>query len=192
MAKRLTPNQKQKKVPKAKQAKIDWHKVLAKQTKAALIDTLVEIIEDDRSIERQLVREFDVKQPSVSLVEQTRQAIADATAYDPQQMNTNFDYDWDAYQTVQKNFTEMVKGGQLDAAMALAMELMKSGSEQAEMSDEGDMVGDIEDCLSVVIQAVKASDLSAKDVKAWVQKMKRADCVEFICDEELGALADRF
>ena len=192
MAKRTTPKKRLKSVPKAKQSKIDWHKVLSKQTKAVLIDTLVEIIEDDRTIERRLTQEFEVKQSSGSLTEQTRQAIADATAYDPQQMLTNFWYDYGAYQTIQKNFAKMVKDGELETAMTLAIELMKSGSAQVEMSDEGDMTGDIEDCLNVVIQAVKASNLPAKTVKAWIQKLKRADRVQFICDEELKTLAVHF
>jgi hypothetical protein len=189
MAKRTTPKKRLKKVPKAKQPKIDWHAMLSKQTKAVLVDTLIEIIEDDRTIERQLIQKFDVKQSSDSLIEQTRQAIADATAFDSRQMLTNFDYDYGAYQTVQKNFSKMIEGGELDAAMALAIELMKSGSEQVEMSDEGDMVGDIEDCLRVVIQAVKLSDLPGKSVKAWVQDLKHAECVDFICDEDLETLA---
>ena len=41
--------------------------------------------------------------------------------------------------------------------MELALSLMKSGSEQVEMSDEGLMTADIEDCLRVVIKAVKSS-----------------------------------
>jgi len=188
MTKRTTPKKRLKKATKAKQVKIDLQKVLSKQTKATLIDTLIDIIEEDRTIERRLKLEFDVQQSSGSLIEQTRGAIADATGYDFHQMNTNFLYDYDAYQTVQKNFAKLVKDGQLDSAMELAVELMKSGSKQVEMSDEGDMTYEIEDCLHVVIKAVKASDLPAKTIKAWVQKMNRASCLDFICNEELGAL----
>lgn len=49
----------------------------------------------------------------------------------------NFDYDYGAHQTVERNFQRMVKAGQLEEALELALELMRSGSYQVEMSDEG-------------------------------------------------------
>ena len=102
------------------------------------------------------------------------------------QINYNFDYDYAAYRTVEENLKRLVKGGDLEAAMDLALELMKSGSEQVEMSDEGLMTDDIEDCLHVVIKGVKSSQLPEESKKAWAKKMRRADRVDFICDEELS------
>ena len=43
--------------------------------------------------------------------------------------------------------------------MELSLELMKQGSYQVEMSDEGLMTDDIEECLRVVVQALKKCDL---------------------------------
>ena len=39
--------------------------------------------------------------------------------------------------------------------MELSLELMKQGSYQVEMSDEGLMTEDIEDCLNVVLKALE-------------------------------------
>ena len=54
---------------------------------------------------------------------------------------------------------------------------MKRGSDQVEMSDEGLMTADIEDCLSVVLKAPKQSDLLAAEVIAWCSAMLENDRV---------------
>jgi hypothetical protein len=43
--------------------------------------------------------------------------------------------------------------------MELSLEMMKDRSYQVEMSDEGRMASDIEECLEVVVQALKKCDL---------------------------------
>ena len=189
MAKRTIPKKKPKPIPRTQQPKIDWRKALSKQTKAALIDELMELIEDDHRIARRLAQRFQIGLSSETLIHETRQAIADATEYDHRQMNHNFDYDYKAYQTVQDNLAKLIKAGRLDSAMDLALELMKSGSGQVEMSDEGLMTDDIEDCLRVVIKALKSEDLPAETQREWAKNMQCADRVDFICDEELQALA---
>ena len=189
MAKRTITKKKLKPVPRVQQPKVDWHTALSKQTKAALIDELVKLIENDRGLARRLAQRFQIESPPETLIQDTRQAIADATDYDHRQMNYNFDYDYAAYQTVEKNFGKMIKAGDLASPMDLALELMKSGSEQVEMSDEGLMTGDIEDCLRVVIAAMKSVDLPAETQRTWAKNMQRAARVDFICDEELRALA---
>ena len=72
--------------------------------------------------------------------------------------------------------------------MQLALELMKQGSYQVEMSDEGMMTEDIEDCLSVVIKALKKCDLPADEVLAWCSAMLENDRVGFIAREPLQSL----
>ncbi len=189
MAKRTIPKKKLKPVPRVQQPKVDWRTALSKQTKAALIDELVKLIENDRGLARRLAQRFQIESPPETLIQDTRQAIAEATEHDHRQMNYDFDYDYAAYQTVEKNFGKMIKAGLLESAMELALELMKSGSEQVEMSDEGLMTGDIEDCVRVVIAAMKSADLPAETQRTWAKNMQRADRVDFICDEELQALA---
>jgi hypothetical protein len=56
------------------------------------------------------------------------------------------------------------------------------------MSDEGLMTEDMEECLTVVIQALKKCDLPASELIAWCVKMLANDRVGFICDQELQAL----
>jgi hypothetical protein len=188
MAKRTTRKKKLKRVPKVKQFKIDWHKVLSKQTKAVLIDELVDLINGDRGLARRLALRFEVESPPEALVQDTRRAIDEATDYDEREINYNFDYDYAAYQTVERNLKKLVKAGDLKSAMDLALDLMKSGSEQVEMSDEGLMTDDIEDCLRVVIKAIKSADLPAGTIKTWAKKMQQASRIGFICDQELEAL----
>jgi len=188
MAKRTSPKKRLKAVPKIKQPTVDWHKALSKHTKAVLIDELVALIKGDRRIARRLAERFQIGLPLDALVLETRQAIDDATTYDFHKMNSNFEYDYEAYQTVEANFKKLIKDGQLESALELALELMKSGSEQVEMSDEGDMTEDIEDCLRVVIKASKSSGLSVETQRTWAQKMQNTSRVDFICNEELEAL----
>lgn len=137
---------------------------------------------------RQLTARFDVARAPVELVAATRQAIADATDFDERQINYNFDYDYKAYAEVKRNLKSLVDAGQLPLAMELSLELMKAGSYQVEMSDEGDMTADIEDCLSVVFQALKKSQLPAEQVIAWCDAMYKADRVGFIAEQPLKAL----
>jgi hypothetical protein len=75
--------------------------------------------------------------------------------------------------------------------MPLALELMKRGSYQVEMSDEGLMSDDIEDCLSVVIESLTQSDVPANEVIAWCTAMRASDRVGFIAEKPLEALRQR-
>ena len=140
---------------------------------------------------RQLTARFDVAATTDELVAATRQAIADATAFDERDINRNFDYDYEAYAEVKRNLGRLIASGQLRLAMPLALELMKRGSYQVEMSDEGLMTEDIEDGLSVVIEAVATCDLPAEEVLAWCSAMLETDRMGFIARKPLEALRRR-
>jgi hypothetical protein len=167
-------------------------KALAKRSKDELIDVLVELAGDDRKIRRRLDAHFELEAPLKELMVATRQAIADATAFDQREINRNFSYDYAAYEAVKRNLSRLIARGRLQSAMELSLELMKKGSYQVEMSDEGLMSDDIEECLQVVIATLAKCDLPASKVVAWCGKMLKSDRVGFICDEELRALQDRF
>ena len=167
-------------------------KALAKQTKAELVDVIVELAGADRRIMWRLESRFAVQSPPEDLVAATRQAIANATEFDEREINHNFDYDYDAYSAVERNFGKLIDEDHLREAMELSQELMKQGSYQVEMSDEGMMTEDIEKCLQVVIKALRKCELPAEDVRAWCAEMLKQDRVGFICDSELRALQDRF
>src|SRR5580692_3573689 len=127
----------------------ELRKALARRTKAELVDVLLELAQADRRVLRQLTARFNVAAAPDELVASTRQAIADATDFDERDINRNFDYDDEAYGEVKRNLGRLIGSGQLRQAMSLALELMKRGSYQVEMSDEGLMAEDIEDGLSV-------------------------------------------
>jgi hypothetical protein len=188
------PKRISKKAPKATQTTDPadrLRKALAKQTKAQLIDLLVDLAREDRKLLRRLAGRFEPEAPLKELVAATRVAIADATDFDQRDINRNFDYDYEAYREVKRNLSRLVELGQLRPAMELSLELMKKGSYQVEMSDEGLMTEDIEECLTVVIQALKTCDLPASQVTAWSGNMLKADRVGYISERELRALREQ-
>jgi hypothetical protein len=167
-------------------------RALSKRKKAELVDTLLELAQADRGVLRQLTARFDVAAAPDELVAATHQAIADATAFDRRDINRNFAYDYEAYHEVKRNLGRLIDAGQLPLAMRLAMELMKQGSYQVEMSDEGLMTQDIEDCLDVVLKALAKSDLPAAEVIAWCSAMLDEDRVGFIARESLESLKTQY
>lgn len=158
------------------------------RTKAELVGVLLELAETHRTVLHHLNAQFAVAATRVELVAATHQAIIDATAFDPREMNRNFRYDHAAYEEVKRNLQRLIKAGQLRQAMELALELMKRGSHQVEMSDEGLMTAEIEECLNVVITSLGKCDLPADELISWCSEMLKADRVEFIATEELRAL----
>ena len=161
---------------------------LARRKKAELVDVLLELAEADRKVLRQLTARFTVAAAPAELVAATRQAIADATVFDERDVNSNFDYDDEAYHEVQRNLGRLITSGQLRQAMQLALELMKQGSYQVEMSDEGMMAEDIEACLNVVVKALPKCELPAAEVIAWCSAMLEHDRMGFIARERLQSL----
>lgn len=152
----------------------------------------MELAGDDRGILRQLAARFEVEASLQELVGATRQAIADATDFDEREINYNFDYDDAAYGEVKRNLGRLIDLGQLRLAMELSQELMNQGSYQVEMSDEGLMTDDIEECLQVVVQALSNSDLPPGEIVAWCKAMIKSDRVGFIYEKELQALQYQF
>src|SRR5262245_29828229 len=166
-------------------------RALSRRKKAVLVDTLLDLAQADRGVLRQLTARFAVAAAPDELVAATHQAIADATAFDERDINRNFAYDYEAYQGVKRNLGRLIDAGQLQLAMRLALELMKQGSYQVEMSDEGLMTQDIEDCLGVVLKALAKCDLPAAEVIAWCSAMLDTDRVGFIAREPLRSLRNR-
>ncbi len=184
-----------KKVPKAAKTADSTKELrgaLAKCRKAELVDLLMELAKNDRGLKRQLAARFELAATPRELEHTTRQAICDATDFDEREINYNFDCDYEAYGEVKRNFRRLLELGQLHLAMELSLELMKAGSYQVEMSDEGLMADDIEESLQVVIKALKKSNLPAAEVLDWCSSMLATDRVGFICDHELKSLQQHF
>jgi hypothetical protein len=184
-SKRPAPGNKQKESTAA------LRQALGRRTKVELVNVLLELTRTDRWILRQLTTWLGLVAAPDELVAATRQAIADATAFDERDMNRNFDYDYEAYGEVKRTLSRLVASGQLRPAMQLALELMKQGSYQVEMSDEGLMTEDIEGCLTVVLKALVKCDLPADEVVAWCSAMLDNDRVRFIAREPLLSLRGR-
>ena len=170
----------------------ELRKALTRRTKSELVNALLELAQEDRGVLRQLTARFDVAAAPDELVAATRQAIADATDFDERDINHNFDYDYEAYEEVKRNLARLIASGKLREAMQLSLELMKQGSYQVEMSDEGMMTDDIEGCLSVVLQALKKCDLPADDITSWCSAMLDHDRVGCIARKPLESLRSHF
>lgn len=164
---------------------------LTQYKKAELVDLLLELAQVDGRVRRQLTAWIDVSATPDELVAATRQAIADATAFDPRDINRNFDYDDAAYSEVKRNLGRLIDAGYIRLAMELSLELMTYGSEQVDMSDEGLMTEDIEDCLHVVFQALEHCNLPMDEVLTWCWTMRTNDRVGFIAADELQRLQTR-
>jgi hypothetical protein len=173
---------------KRSESTAELRQALSRRKKAELVDVLLELAQADRGVLRQLTARFDVAATPDELGAATRQAIADATDFDERDINRNFDYDYEAYREVKRNLGRLIAAGQLRLAMRLALELMKEGSYQVEMSDEGMMTQDIEECLSVVLKALKKCDLPVAEIITWCSAMLDNDRVGFIAREPLQSL----
>jgi hypothetical protein len=169
----------------------ELRRALSRRKKAELVEILLGTAHANRGVLRQLAARFDVAAAPDELVGATHQAITDATAFDERDINPNFAYDYEAYHEVKRNLGRLIGLGQLQLAMRLALELMRQGSYQVEMSDEGLMAQDIEDCLDVVLRAFEKCDLPAAEVIAWCSAMLGEDRVGFIARESLQSLRDR-
>ena len=167
-------------------------KALAERSQDELIETIVGFAKRDTANLRELSAQFDVELSTAGLVEETQHAILDATDFDEREFNHNFDYDYQAYATIQRNLKRLVAEKRFDDAMSLSLELMRQGSYQVESSDEGLMTEDIADCLKIVISALQKSDVPPPRIVEWCAAMQQKDRVGFICDQELKALQKRF
>jgi hypothetical protein len=186
------PRRRPKKVAEKPDVAARLRTALAKRTKGELIAILVEGAGENRHLLRRLAEQIGLEAPPQEIAAATRQAIADATDFDERDINRNFDYDYKAYGEVKRNLSRLVRLGELRLAMELSLELMKQGSYQVEMSDEGMMTQDIEECLAVVTQALKKCDLPPGQVIAWCAAMAKRDRMGFIFDRELGTLRNHF
>jgi hypothetical protein len=120
----------QRAVPSRKQPSptAELRAALTRRKKAELVDLLMELAEADRGVLRHLTTRLDVAMAPDDLVAATRQAIADATAFDKRDVNRNFAYDDQAYSEAKRNLGRLIGSGRLRLAMELALELMKRGS----------------------------------------------------------------
>jgi hypothetical protein len=161
---------------------------LSKCKKADLVQFLVEFANQHLEVRRELESRLNVEKPVSLVVHDIELAIALATDFDERRMNYNFDYDGESYEAVEKGLKNLVQQDELEEAKRLSIELMKRGSHQVACSDEGLMSYEIEDCLKPVIKAVKRAD--GEQARRWAAEMLRADEGGFICDVELGELAE--
>src|SRR3954464_10710016 len=89
----------------------ELRRALTKRKKSELVDVLIELAQADRGLLRQLTTRFDVAATPEELLAATPQAIADATAFNERDINSNFDYDYNAYGEVKRNLVRLIASG---------------------------------------------------------------------------------
>lgn len=92
-------------------------KALAKLSQDDLVEIVIECVERDGATKRDLLTRFQVELSTRGLFEETQLAISDATDFDERQINHNLDYDYAAYETIQRNFNRLVIEKRFDEAM---------------------------------------------------------------------------
>ena len=161
---------------------------LAKRKKDELIDLLVIYSENEFSVRRDLEDRLAIEKPVRLMVGHIESAIATATNFDTRDINYDFSYDHEAYESVEKGLRRLVELGEFEEVKRLSLELMKQGSYQVECSDEGLMTEEIESCLKPVIRAIRQE--GGDQAKRWGRAMLAADRVGFICEKPLRKLAE--
>lgn len=162
---------------------------LKKLKKGELAALLVKLAKHSPDARRSLEKELEIEKPIELVVDDVQSAIANATDFDDRNINHNFEYDCQAYESARNGLKTLVKLGSLAEAKRLSLELMRQGSYQVECSDEGMMTEDIEGCLEPVIRAVK--NAGDKDAQQWATQMLQADRVGFICEGSLKSLSGK-
>ncbi|MEQ1903852.1 MAG: hypothetical protein ABL888_06685 [Pirellulaceae bacterium] len=168
-------------------------KSLNKMAKADLIDTVILLAKNEPDIRDAFVNQLDVQIPLPpankanlnALIAKTREAIAKATWFDHRQINHNFDFDYRAYESVQRLLNQLVAAKHFEPALELAVELMKKGSYQIEMSDEGMMLEDVQDSLRPVAMGLNQSGLPQAQIELWLERIRAADSCGFVWSNDL-------
>ena len=101
-----------------------WRTVLGKKRKTELIEFIVEIACGDQSVRQAAQSQFGLDISDSELIADTRHAIAAATAFSEREQNSNFDYDYEAYQVVERNFARLINKGKHAEVMELSVKLI--------------------------------------------------------------------
>ncbi len=158
---------------------------LKRTKKADLIELTLRVAQEEKACEWTLEKQLDLDKPIDLLVHDIEAAIAIATKVDERQLNHNFDYDWRAYEAINRGLSRLIGKHALEEAKELALKLVDKGSYQMECSDEGMMKEEIESCLRVVISGVAGLPGGSE----WALEMLYRDRSGFLCEQELRELA---
>lgn len=156
-------------------------RALTKLKKEQLVELLVELARNNALVMRTVEANVELEDPPLDeLLMTTQEAIEVATYFNRRDVGHNFVYDYLAYEAIERNFLKLIELGGLEKVMELAVELMKLGSYQVSVSDEGLMADDIESCLNVVFAAVRKSKLEKQQVHSWCESLTKADRTRLI------------
>lgn len=155
--------------------------------KSKLTEVLLQLAKASKRNEWIIEEALDVNKSVPLLCHDVEEAIRIATKVDKRRENENFNYDSFAYEAIKRGFSKLVEMAEIEKAKELSLLLIEKGSYQISCSDEGLMLGEIQDCLRVVILAAKGTP----DSESWALEMLCCDSTGGICREELTAMAGK-
>ncbi|MES2569111.1 MAG: hypothetical protein V4710_03535, partial [Verrucomicrobiota bacterium] len=124
--------------------------IVQKMSKKDLVDLVCRLATDNPAIADGLLIEAADGLGKEDLIPAIRAAIKSATYVPGDLINCSFSWDDAAYDRIEKGLEKLMSLGRTEEAMQLAVEVMKSGSAQIELSDVGDMLNDVVRCICVV------------------------------------------
>jgi uncharacterized Zn finger protein len=139
-------------------------------SKGELVERIMRIARSDRDLWRELEEEFQAETAVTSptdLIELAHVAIAEAT-------EVGLEYGGD-YEKVKRLLKQLLNVGQADAVLELGRELYQYGQTQVELTDERLMCDSIDDCLSLVFDALPKSSLTGIEQMLWVWELAGKD-----------------
>lgn len=156
--------------------------VLKRMTKAQLVAVLADVIQRWPDVGHHLMIKVDTQQPARELVDDIRASLNKATYVPKHEINHNFSFDYGAYKRVGKGLKKLIDRGLLSEAMELALEVMRQGSYQVEMSDEGLMSDEVVDCVRVVYDALQGETIDVDTRAKWLKQLAASDSVGFLVE----------
>ena len=157
--------------------------IVQKMSKKDLVDLVCKLANDDSAVADDLLIAADGALVKEDLATAVRDAITAATYVPKHLINRNFPYDSAAYDRIEKGLKKLMSLGRTDEAMQLAVELMRSGSSQIELSDEGMMLDEVAGCIRIVHAGLTEAGVDDATREKWRAQMAKADCVGFVLDE---------
>ena len=142
---------------------------LKDNTKTQLTELIIELANKFPSMaqeltDRQQLMSGDVK----SLITRLKKEIRDMTSEPGWQNHWDHDGYTPDYSKIRIKLETLLKAGHPDEVLKLGQELIEFGSRQIEEShDEGETAMEIEECMPVVVKALKQSSLSDADRLVW-------------------------
>ena len=167
------------------------HSYLEKQTKEQLVQIIEELADTNPAIKLSLEDRCTVDEDRVpGLVKTIRKEIVKLSQTPGWQSHWNGEGFTPDYSRVHNLLTQLLQKGHPNEVVELGWELLTTGKELIEMSDDdGETGSEISDCLEIVFKALTASTKPVLEKMLWAIEVQLED--EYGLCEELDSFWDQ-